>query len=261
MPGSTDREPGSNGAQGAAQSVDPQEIARFSALADRWWDPEGSFRPLHELNPVRIAYIRDRLCADLDRDPTAVRPLAGLRLLDIGCGGGLIAEPMTRLGADVTAIDAAEKNVAVARLHAERSGLAIDYRHETAEMLAAHGERFDCVLALEVVEHVADLGGFLATCASLLEPGGHVVLATLNRTVAAYVLGIVAAERILGWLPAGTHQWSKFVRPSEMVQTLRREGIAVQDISGVVYNPLSSGWTLSRNVAVNYMAYGRKVDA
>ena len=239
-----------------ATSVDPEEVARFAALAERWWDPEGSFRPLHQLNPVRVAYIRDALAAAHGRDAHGPAPLSGLSVLDVGCGGGLIAEPLTRLGAEVTAIDAAEKNIAVARLHAEQSGLDIDYRHESAEALAASGATYDSVLALEVVEHVADLPGFLATGASLLKPGGTIILATLNRTLPAYLLGIVAAERVLGWLPRGTHQWSKFVRPSELARMLRRHGVAIQDISGVAYNPLAGVWTLSRNVSVNYMVRG-----
>lgn len=246
---------------GRASSVDPDEVARFSALAERWWDPHGAFRPLHQLNPVRIAYVRDALSAKHGRDARGALPLTGLSVLDVGCGGGLIAEPLKRLGADVTAIDAAEKNIAVAQLHATKSGLEIDYQHESAETLAARGAAFDCVLALEVVEHVADLPGFLSTCADLVKPGGTIVLATLNRTLPAFLLGIVAAEHVLGWLPRGTHQWSKFVRPSELVRLLGRDGVVVKDISGVAYNPLGGAWALSRNVSVNYMVRGEKADA
>ena len=241
-----------------AASVDPDEVARFAALAERWWDSHGAFRPLHALNPVRIGYLRDRLCAALGRDPKAPHPLTGLRLLDVGCGGGLIAEPMARLGAAVVGIDAAAENIAVAKLHAAQSELAIDYRHGAPEALAAGGERFDAVLALEVVEHVADLRGFLGACAALLEPGGAICLATLNRTAAAYLLGVVAAERVLRWLPAGTHQWDKFVRPAELVRLLRDEGVTMQDLSGVFYDPLRDRWVLGRNLQVNYLAFGVK---
>ena len=247
-------------------SVDPTEIERFAALAERWWDRHGAFRALHALNPVRIAYVRDAVVAE--RGPVAppagaaaLKPLAGLRLLDVGCGGGLMAEPLCRLGADVVAVDAAEPNVRAARHHAEEQGLAIDYRHATAEALAAAGERFDAVLALEIVEHVADLDAFAAACTDLVKPGGSFIVATLNRTLAAYALAIVAAERILGWLPAGSHDWSRFVRPAEMVRLLRRHGLAVADMRGMVYNPLAGGWTTSPNLAVNYIVHARKPDA
>ncbi|MDE0392650.1 MAG: bifunctional 2-polyprenyl-6-hydroxyphenol methylase/3-demethylubiquinol 3-O-methyltransferase UbiG [Rhodospirillales bacterium] len=258
--------PRAAGDPGADPSVDPAEVARFAALAERWWDRHGAFRALHALNPVRIAYVRDALIADQRRDAgtdgaAGLKPLAGLRVLDVGCGGGLMAEPLCRLGAEVVAIDAAEPNVQAARLHAEEQGLAIDYRHATAEALAADGERFDAVLALEIVEHVADLDAFAAACASLVNPGGSLVVATLNRTVAAYALAIVAAERILGWLPAGSHDWSRFVRPAEMVRLLRRHGLAVADMQGMVYNPLAGGWTTSPNLAVNYIVHARKPDA
>ena len=246
-------------------SVDPTEIERFAALAERWWDRHGAFRALHALNPVRIAYVRDALVAEAQRDAradgAALKPLAGLRLLDVGCGGGLMAEPMCRLGAEVVAVDAAEANVRAARHHAEEQRLAIDYRHATAEALAAAGERFDAVLALEIVEHVADLDAFAAACTDLVKPGGSFIVATLNRTLAAYALAIVAAERILGWLPAGSHDWSRFVRPAEMVRLLRRHGLAVADMRGMVYNPLAGEWTTSPNLAVNYIVHARKPDA
>ena len=246
----------------ADPSVDPEEIERFAALAERWWDRHGAFRALHALNPVRIAYVRDALVADAPPDARAgtspLKPLAGLRLLDVGCGGGLMAEPLCRLGAAVVGIDAAEANVRAARHHAEEQGLAIDYRHATAEALAADGERFDAVLALEIVEHVADLDVFADACARLVKPGGTLIVATLNRTLAAYALAIVAAERILGWLPAGTHDWSRFVRPAEMVRLLRRHGLTVADMRGMVYSPLAGGWTTSSNLAVNYIVHARK---
>jgi 2-polyprenyl-6-hydroxyphenyl methylase/3-demethylubiquinone-9 3-methyltransferase len=241
-----------------AASVDPAEVARFQALAERWWDPEGSFRPLHRLNPVRIAYVRDNVAVRLGRDPAAPRPLRDLRLLDVGCGGGLIAEPMCRLGARVTGIDVVARNIEVARLHAAQSGLAIDYRAEPVEATAARAERFDVVLALEVVEHVADLPHFLERCAALLEPGGALFVATLNRTVASFVLGIVAAEYLLGWLPRGTHRWSRFVRPSELVRLMRQAGIAAERLDGVRYDPLRGRFVLGRDLSVNYLAFGVK---
>ena len=267
-------------------SVDPAEVERFARLAGRWWERNGAFRALHALNPVRIAYVRDALVRDaLVRDAlvrearaaetpppggdaggagggaAALKPLAGLRLLDVGCGGGLMAEPLCRLGAAVVAIDAAEPNVRAARLHASEQGLAIDYRHATAEALAAGGARFDAVLALEIVEHVADLDSFAAACAGLVEPGGSLFAATLNRTLAAYALAIVAAERVLGWVPAGSHDWSRFVRPAEMVRLLRRHGLAVADMRGMVYDPLARGWRTSPSLAVNYIVHARKPRA
>ena len=242
----------------AAASVDPGEIARFSAMAAEWWDTEGKFRPLHKLNPVRLAYIRDRLAARLGRDPLKPQPLAGVRLLDIGCGGGLIAEPMARLGADVVAIDASATNIAVARAHTAESELKIDYGVAAAETLAASGERFDAVLCLEVIEHVADRPGFLAATAGLVAPGGALVAATLNRTPQAYLLAIVGAEYVLRWLPRGTHDWDKFVRPSELAASLRRAGLEVRDLSGVVYSPLTDAWRLSRDLAVNYMCFAER---
>ena len=250
----------------AGPSVDPAEVERFARLAERWWDRHGAFRALHALNPVRIAYVRDALVRDMqagegEPEPPGLRPLAGLRVLDVGCGGGLMAEPMCRLGAEVVAIDAAEANIRAACLHAEEQDLAIDYRHATAEALAEAGERFDAVLALEIVEHVADLDAFAAACAALVEPGGTFVVATLNRTLAAYALGIVAAERVLGWLPPGTHDWQRFVRPAEMVRLLRRHGLSVADMTGMVYNPLAGGWTTSPNLSVNYIVHARKPRA
>ena len=239
-------------------SVDDSEIARFAALAENWWQADGPFRALHALNVPRLTYIRDHLCRRHARDFRDERPLAGLRLLDIGCGGGLIAEPLARLGAEVTAIDAGSDAIEAARLHAGLSGLDIDYRHITAEELADQNVQFDCVLTLEVVEHVADLNGFLAASSRLVRPGGMFFAATLNRTALSYLLAIVAAERILRWLPPGIHQWSKFVRPSELVAPLRRHGVAIGDISGVSYDPLTRAWELSRKLSVNYIACGIK---
>ncbi len=241
----------------SASSVDPEEVARFAALADDWWDPRGRFRPLHKFNPVRLGFIRDRLVGHFGRDAAALTPFSGLSVLDIGCGGGLIAEPMARLGARVTGIDATDKNIRVAGLHAERSGLAIDYRCTTAEELVARGERFDVVLTLEVVEHVAAVEPFIASCAQLVAPGGALVAATLNRTAKAWALAIVGAEYILGWLPRGTHRWEKFVRPAELVGALRRNALEVAELTGVSYDPLAGEWSLSRDLAVNYMVFAR----
>jgi 2-polyprenyl-6-hydroxyphenyl methylase/3-demethylubiquinone-9 3-methyltransferase len=238
-----------------AASVDPAEVARFSAMAEEWWDLHGKFAPLHKLNPVRLAYIRDKVAARFGRDPKKPRPLSGLRLLDIGCGGGLIAEPMTRLGAEVIAIDASATNIGVARSHAAESGLSIDYRAVSAESLAEAGATFDVVLCLEVIEHVADRPAFLATVASLVTPGGVLIAATINRTPQAYLLAIVGAEYVLRWLPRGTHDWGKFVRPSELAASLRRGGLDVQDLSGAVYSPLTDSWRLGRDLAVNYLCF------
>ncbi len=236
-----------------ATTVDPAEVERFSALAAEWWNPEGKFAVLHRFNPVRIAYIREQATARLGRDPLTRCPLEGLDLLDIGCGGGLICEPMTRLGAHVTGIDPSEKNIRTAAVHAEETGLDIDYRAITAEALAETGARFDIVLNMEVIEHVADPALFLQTCARLLRPGGIMVLATINRTLKAFGLAIVGAEYILGWLPRGTHQWEKFITPDELRQELSNSGMSIADLTGVVYNPLANKWRRSPDTAVNYM--------
>lgn len=236
-----------------AASIDPAEIARFSAMAAEWWNPQGKFRPLHRFNPVRLGFIRDRLAAHFGRDATGDQPLSGLRLLDIGCGGGLVAEPMARLGAAVVGADASEKNIGVARLHATESGVGVDYRCTSAEDLAAAGEMFDVVLTLEVVEHVADLEGFLRYCGSMVKPGGLLIAATLNRTMKAYALAIVGAEYVLRWLPRGTHDWKKFVRPHELAAGLRHAGLTVNEITGVSYDPLGDRWQLGRDTDVNYM--------
>jgi 2-polyprenyl-6-hydroxyphenyl methylase/3-demethylubiquinone-9 3-methyltransferase len=241
-------------------SVDAEEIARFEALAETWWDPEGPMRPLHIMTPVRIGYMRDRAAQAFARDTTADRPFAGLSLLDIGCGGGLMAEPMARLGFAVTAIDAAEKNIAVARRHAAQMGLAIDYRAEAVEAVAASKSQFDVVLALEVVEHVADLDAFLAAAVSTVKPGGLMVLSTLNRTAKAFALAIVGVEYVLGWLPRGTHDWRKFVQPAELAAGLRRAGARVGEFAGMSYSPLSGRWSLTRDLGVNYFAVARRAD-
>ncbi len=243
---------------GLSDSVDAGEIARFSALAGEWWDPAGKFRPLHALNPTRLAFIRQRLVSHFGRDGNEQRPLTGLSLLDVGCGGGLLTEPMARLGARVLGIDAGAEAIRVAGAHGAECGLAIDYRCLTAEALAAKGHSFDVILNMEVVEHVADLDAFLGACSSLLKPGGAMVVATLNRTAKAYALAIVGAEYVLGWLPPGTHDWRKFVTPPELTAKLAKGGVKVTETTGVIYNPLSDRWSLGRDLAVNYMAFAIK---
>jgi 2-polyprenyl-6-hydroxyphenyl methylase/3-demethylubiquinone-9 3-methyltransferase len=242
----------------SGSTVDPAEIERFSRIAEEWWDPAGKFAPLHRLNPVRLGYIRDRAARHWQRDALSA-PLNGLSALDIGCGGGLLSEPLARLGAEVTGIDAAERNIATARLHAAGQELAIDYRDTTAETLAESGAQFDIVLALEIVEHVADVDLFLRSCGRLAKPGGLVFLSTLNRTAKAWALAIAGAEYVLRWLPRGTHDWRKFLKPSEVVRGLRGGGVEAQEIVGVVYSPLSRAWSLNKNdLDVNYMLYGSK---
>ena len=238
-------------------TVDPAEIERFSRIAEEWWDPAGKFAPLHRLNPVRIGYIRDRAAAHWGREALSGQPLQGLSVLDIGCGGGLLSEPMARLGATVTGVDAAARNIAVAALHAGKQELAIDYRQGTAEALAAEGAQFDIVLALEIVEHVADVDLFLKSCGRMVKPGGLLFLSTLNRTTKAWLLAIAGAEYVLGWLPRGTHDWKKFLKPSEVVRGLREGGVEAREIVGVVYSPLSRAWSLNKgDLDVNYMLFG-----
>lgn len=240
----------------AASTASPDEIARFTAMAEAWWDPEGDFRPLHRFNPTRLSFIRNRLIGHFDRDGDALRPFEGLRLLDVGCGGGLLSEPLARMGFSVTGIDAGEKNVAVARIHAEQSGLDIDYRAATPERLA--GEQFDVVMIMEIIEHVPNISDFLAAVAPLLKPGGALLAATLNRTMKSYALGIIGAEYVLRWLPPGTHDWNKFVKPSELAAGLRPHGITVKDLKGMGYDLLNDEWKLTGDLAVNYLAYAAK---
>jgi 2-polyprenyl-6-hydroxyphenyl methylase/3-demethylubiquinone-9 3-methyltransferase len=234
-------------------TVDRADIDRFAAQSASWWDPEGSFRPLHRINPARLDFIRRQLLAAFGRDTSALRPFDGLTLIDIGCGGGLIAEPMARLGFAVTGIDAAAATVDIARAHAEASGLAIDYRVADAEMLARGGERFDVALALEVIEHVADREAFFAALGALIRPGGAFIGATLNRTARSFALAIVGAEYLLGWLPRGTHDWQRFVRPSEFVLGLRRHGLVTTRLAGLGYDPRRGDWAESADLSVNYM--------
>jgi 2-polyprenyl-6-hydroxyphenyl methylase / 3-demethylubiquinone-9 3-methyltransferase len=234
-------------------TVDPEEIARFSKVAEEWWDPEGNFAPLHRLNPTRLGYLRDRLGRHFDRLDETPQPFGGLRLLDIGCGGGLVAEPMARLGFGVTGIDAAGKSLGIAKAHAVSSCLAIDYRAATAEALADSGEQFDVVLALEVVEHVTGLEAFFAAIRRLVRPGGAVVISTINRTTKSLALAKIGAEYVLRWVPRGTHDWKKFLRPSETAGYCRGAGLVVDDISGMSFDPFTGNWSLSRDLAVNYI--------
>ena len=235
-------------------SVDPAEVARFSALAAKWWDPRGEFRPLHRFNPTRLAFIRDTALVRFGRDPKAVRPFEGLRLLDIGCGGGLLSEPMTRLGFAVTGADASVENIATAQVHADEQGLGIDYRASTAEALLEAGEApFDVVLNMEVIEHVADPGAYLRATSRLVAPGGIMIVATLNRTLRALAFAKIGAEYVLRWLPRGMHDWRKFLTPQELRAFLANEPVIVQGPVGVVYEPLGDRWALSGDAAVNYM--------
>jgi 2-polyprenyl-6-hydroxyphenyl methylase/3-demethylubiquinone-9 3-methyltransferase len=234
-------------------TVDPAEVARFERIAETWWDPKGPMGTLHKFNPVRLAYIRDEACRRFGRDLKSVRSLEDLAILDVGCGGGVLSEPLARLGAKVTGLDPAPTNIAVARHHAERSGVQVDYRNEAVEIVAGRGETFDVVIAMEVVEHVADVTAFVRACAATMRPGGLLVMATLNRTLRSFAFAIVGAEYLLGWLPKGTHQWDKFVTPEELKRAIKDSGLRVLDVHGVVYNPLRDQWSLSQDIAVNYM--------
>ncbi|MGN6487820.1 MAG: bifunctional 2-polyprenyl-6-hydroxyphenol methylase/3-demethylubiquinol 3-O-methyltransferase UbiG [Devosia sp.] len=242
-------------------TINTEEIAKFAAMADEWWDPKGKFKPLHKFNPVRLGYVRDNAIRHFRRDGAARRPLEGLRVLDIGCGGGLLTEPLARLGATVTGIDAGEKNIAIARLHAEQSGLAIDYRAVTAEAVAAGGERFDVVLNMEVVEHVDNVPLYMKSCAELVAPGGLLFTASINRTPRAFALAIVGAEYVLRWLPRGTHDFRKFLTPEEIGALARRNGLKVVEKVGVVFHPLADEWRQSRDTGINYMVLAERPAA
>ena len=240
--------------QAAQTTVDHSEVAKFEAMAAEWWDPNGKFKPLHMLNPCRLDYITSQIAAEFDRDLAQEKPFAGLRLLDIGCGGGLLSEPMARLGAEVVGADAAEGNLPVARIHAEQSGLEIDYRHSTAEALAAAGEQFDVVLNMEVVEHVSDPLAYLTACRQLLRPGGLHICSTINRNPKSFAVAIVGAEYVMRWLPKGTHEWNKFITPDELYELLEKAGLKPVDRKGFVFNPISWQWKLSdRDLSVNYV--------
>ena len=241
-----------------ARSLDPAEVEKFSKIAAEWWNPKGKFAVLHVFNPVRLAYIKEQVTARFARDPYDRRPFQGLKFLDIGCGGGLLTEPMARLGAEIIGVDPSEKNIATASVHAEEQDLAIDYRATTAEDLAERGESFDVILNMEVIEHVADPSAFVQTCARLLKPSGLIFIATLNRTLKSFGLAIVGAEYVLGWLPRGTHQWEKFITPDELEAWLIASGLKQLDRAGVTYNPFSGEWRRARDMAVNYMLVAQK---
>ena len=241
------------------QTVDDAEIAKFEAMATEWWDPNGKFKPLHMLNPTRLDYITRQIAAEFGRDLTMPLPFAGLRLLDIGCGGGLLAEPMARLGADVVGADAAPRNIPVAQIHAQKSGLTIDYRHTTAEALAAAGEQFDVVLNMEVVEHVADPLAYLTACQQLLKPGGLMICSTINRNPKSFLMAIIGAEYVMRWLPKGTHEWAKFITPDELYELIRKAGLDPVDRKGFVFNKLTWSWSISgRDLSVNYVTASLK---
>ncbi|VAW17625.1 3-demethylubiquinol 3-O-methyltransferase @ 2-polyprenyl-6-hydroxyphenyl methylase [hydrothermal vent metagenome] len=244
----------------SATTINDAEVAKFSALAEQWWDPSGKFKPLHKLNPVRLAYIRQQALDHFDLDGSKRQPLAGLKILDIGCGGGLLCEPMARLGAQVSGIDASERNIAIAKTHAGQSGLDIDYKATTSEELAAKGNQFDIVLNMEVVEHVANVPLFLKSCCDLVKPGGLMFIATLNRTAKSYALAIVGAEYVLRWLPRGTHDFSRFLTPDEITSIIKRNSMSIIDKTGVGFNPLRDQWHKSRDMSVNYMLLAEKQD-
>ncbi|MFK5998486.1 MAG: bifunctional 2-polyprenyl-6-hydroxyphenol methylase/3-demethylubiquinol 3-O-methyltransferase UbiG [Rhodobacterales bacterium] len=241
------------------KTVDENEVAKFEAMAAEWWDVEGKFKPLHMLNPCRLDYITDQIAVEFGRDLTTKLPFKGLRILDIGCGGGLLSEPMARLGATVMGADAAPGNIPVAQIHAEQSGLDIDYRHITAEALAANGEQFDVILNMEVIEHVSDPAAFLEACRDLLKPNGLILCSTINRNPKSYMVAIIGAERIMRWLPIGTHEWDKFITPDELFALLKDAGLTPVDRKGFVFNPLKWTWSLSdSDLSVNYVTASTK---
>ena len=239
-------------------SIDPAEIAKFERIAAEWWDPKGKFAPLHKFNPVRLSFIRDQAAAHFGRTGTGLRPFEGLTLLDIGCGGGLLCEPMSRLGFAVTGADASARNIATASAHAAQTGVAVNYRAASAETLAAEGLSFDIVLNMEVIEHVADVAGYLAACTALVKPGGITIVATLNRTLKSLALAKIGAEYVLGWLPRGTHDWTRFVPPSKLKRSLEEAGLNILKIQGVSFDPLAWDWKLSNDVDVNYMIVAKR---
>lgn len=242
-------------------TVDPAEVAKFEAMAAEWWDPKGKFKPLHEMNPIRLEYVVQQICAEFGRDTNSLRSFEGLRLLDIGCGGGLLSEPMARLGATVVGADAAVGNIPVAQLHAEQSGLDIDYRNTTAEALAEASEQFDVILNMEVVEHVADPLAYLTACRQLLKPGGLMLCSTLNRNPKSYMAAIIVAEVVMRWLPRGTHDWHKFITPDELFDLITNAGLQPVDRKGFVFNPLMWSWSISdQDLSVNYVTASVKPE-
>ncbi|WP_099241893.1 bifunctional 2-polyprenyl-6-hydroxyphenol methylase/3-demethylubiquinol 3-O-methyltransferase UbiG [Pelagimonas phthalicica] len=243
-------------------TVDASEVAKFEAMAAEWWDPHGKFKPLHMMNPVRLDYITTQIAGEFDRDLSAPNPFEGLRILDIGCGGGLLCEPMARLGAEIIGVDAAERNIPVAETHAKQSGLDIDYRHTTAEAMAAAGEQFDVVINMEVVEHVADPQAYLTACQQLLKPGGLHLCSTINRNPKSFAVAIVGAEYVMRWLPKGTHEWAKFITPDELYELMTNAGLTPVDRKGYVFNPVTWRWSISdRDLSVNYVTAALKPGA
>ncbi len=236
----------------ANATIDPAEVARFDALGAQWWDPKGKMAPLHAINPVRLGFVRDVLVRHFGHDPRSLRPLKGLRILDIGCGGGLLSEPLARMGAEVVGVDPAPGNIEIARAHAAEAGVSVDYRASTAEELADAGERFDVVLALEVIEHVADVGLFVRRISEMVDPAGLMVLSTLNRTPKSFALAIVGAEYVLRWLPRGTHRWDKFITPDELEAVLATTGFTVRELAGMVFDPFRGEWRMAADTGVNY---------
>lgn len=240
-------------------TIDPDEVAHFSRIASEWWNPQGKFRPLHKFNPTRLEYLKEQICKHFDRDPLTAKPLEGLRILDIGCGGGLLCEPMARLGATVIGADASATNIEVAKIHADEMGISVDYRATTAEALAEAQEQFDVVLNMEVVEHVSDVDLFMTATAKMVKPQGLMFVATINRTLKAWGLAIIGAEYVLRWLPKGTHQYEKLVRPEELEKPLKEAGLTVLEKTGVSYNPLNDSWSRSRDLDVNYMVLAKRM--
>jgi 2-polyprenyl-6-hydroxyphenyl methylase/3-demethylubiquinone-9 3-methyltransferase len=238
----------------------PEDVARFTSIADSWWDPNSAFAPLHTINPLRVSYIQTHICAYFGYDKTRELPLKGLSILDIGCGGGLLCEPLAQLGAEVTGIDAGSENIKAAKVHAQKMALNIIYRHALPEELAKEQSRYDVVINMEVLEHVSDIKIFLQASAALVRPGGAMALSTLNRTLKSLVLAKIGAEYILRWVPIGTHNWQQFVKPSELASGLRANGVLIEDLTGMIYNPLSGKWELSLNLAVNYLAFAGKPE-
>lgn len=242
-------------------TVDPKEIEHFSRMAEDWWNPQGKFAPLHRLAPQRLAYIKGQICQYFQRDIANPQALSNLQLLDIGCGGGLVSEPMARLGATVTAIDATEKNIHVASIHAQQQGLDIDYRFSTTDKLVQENARFDVVLALEILEHVADVEQFIRDASALCQDNGVLIFSTINRTPQSFIKAIIGAEYVLRWLPRGTHHWQKFLTPAEVMQAAERAGLHVQDVMGLTMHPLTFAWRLSDDLSVNYFVTASKYRA
>ena len=247
-------EPTNANSSTAGATLDPSEVERFSKLAAEWWNPQGKFRPLHQIGPPRLSFIRDEVIGHFRLDPKVLRPLEGLSVLDIGCGGGLVSEPMSRMGGKVTGIDPSEKNIAIAGLHSKAQGVDVNYRAVRIEDVVAGGELFDVIVCLEVVEHIPDVEAFIKECARAVKPGGLVIFSTINRTFKAWALAIVGAEYVLGWLPRGTHQWERFVKPNELSQFCKNAGLGAPSFSGMIYQPLKDVWVLNPDTDVNYLA-------